>query len=120
MRTIESDSARAEQLLRTVQRFHACTRAYLRAPHQLYSIKVLRICLARVTSHFSEHYGLPQNLERQRIELLMTCETLRRAIDAAGERATLPATTTKVRALSGALDAYEKLLRRHARSCSIS
>jgi hypothetical protein len=115
-----SGPSRAEQLLRVVQRFKACTRAYLRAPHQSYSVKVLRLCLERITSHLSEHYGLPQAIERQRIILLMDCVTLRTEIDTAGAEPILPATTTKVRALGREIDAYEKLLERYARPCSIS
>jgi hypothetical protein len=115
-----SGPSRAEQLLKIVQRFKACTRAYLRAPHQSYSVKVLRLCLERITSHLSEHYGLPQAIEKQRITLLMNCITVRREIDVAGAESTLSTTATKVRALGGEIDTYEKLLKRYARPCSIS
>ena len=115
-----SGRSRAEQLLGVVQRFKACTRAYSRAPHKSYSVKVLRLCLEHITSHLSEHYSLPQAIERQRIILLMNCVTLRREIDAAGAESIPPVTPTRMTALGEEIDTYEKLLERYARPCSIS
>lgn len=119
---IEPSGARssAERLLSAVQRLRAGTRAYLRAPHRPYSIKVLRLCLENAISHLSRSHDLPQSLEHERTILFVSCETVCRVIDSAEPDAILPTTTTRIRDLGGSLEVYEKLLRRHTRPCADS
>jgi hypothetical protein len=108
----------ASHLLGAIQRLKACTRAFLRSPEQLYSLKVLRVCMGNAKLRFADRYVLSHGLERQRIVLCSSCEEISRSIETAEPHAIPPATTEKIHELSETLAACEALLLRYTRPCA--